>query len=191
MTTPPDLASLFTDLARRYTADEKLVRELWEEIRQAYSGPKRHYHTLTHLAAMVAELQPYQAGIAAWDELLLSLFYHDIVYKVPGSDNEEKSADLAAARLAQLGVPSLQITHCRFLILATKRHEASGDAETDLFTDADLAVLGQPWSVYKAYARQVRAEYGIYPDLLYKPGRRKVLRHFLAKPRIYKTPSLS
>lgn len=34
---------------------------------------------------------------------------------------------------------------------------------------------------------QVRKEYSIYPDLLYKPGRKKVLQHFLQMERIFKT----
>ncbi len=40
---------------------------------------------------------------------------------------------------------------------------------------------------YNDYARQVRQEYSLYPDMIYKPGRRKVLRHFLAMPKIFKT----
>jgi predicted metal-dependent HD superfamily phosphohydrolase len=187
MTSIPDLAQLFTELARRYSTDEVLIDGLWAEISQAYSGPKRHYHTLVHLAALVTELQPHQAKIAAWDDLLFSVFYHDIVYDAVRSDNEEKSADLAVARLGRLGVPTARIEHCQAQILATKRHEASGDPDTDLLTDADLAILGQPWPSYQVYAQQVRAEYKIYPDLLYKPGRKKVLRHFLDKVRIYKT----
>jgi len=42
---------------------------------------------------------------------------------------------------------------------------------------------------YQAYTRQIRQEYHIYPDLLYKPGRKKVLQHFLKMPAIYVTPA--
>jgi predicted metal-dependent HD superfamily phosphohydrolase len=47
--------------------------------------------------------------------------------------------------------------------------------------------LGQPWGEYTQYAKNVRKEYAIYPDLLYNPGRRKVLNHFLSMERIFKT----
>ena len=181
------LASLFAELGGRHSADARLTQALWTEIEQAYTGPRRHYHTLTHLAALVAELTPQRAVIADWDLVLFALFYHDVVYDVPGAHNEEKSAALAAARLARLNLPPAQIERCRAQILATKHHEPSGDPDTDLLTDADLAILGQPGPAYEAYTRQVRAEYDIYPDLLYKPGRRKVLRHFLDQPRLYKT----
>jgi predicted metal-dependent HD superfamily phosphohydrolase len=72
-------------------------------------------------------------------------------------------------------------------ILATKSHHKSEDNDTNLFTDADLSVLGAPWEAYQEYYRQIRKEYAIYPDLLYKPGRRKVLQHFLDLPAIFKT----
>jgi len=34
---------------------------------------------------------------------------------------------------------------------------------------------------------KIRKEYKVYPDIIYKPGRRKVVQHFLAMERIYKT----
>jgi predicted metal-dependent HD superfamily phosphohydrolase len=75
---------------------------------------------------------------------------------------------------------------CVKLILATQKHEPAGE-EVNLFTDADLSVLGAEPESYKLYATQVRKEYGLYPDLIYNPGRKKVLQHFLAMPRIFKT----
>ena len=41
--------------------------------------------------------------------------------------------------------------------------------------------------LYDTYCQQVRKEYSIYPDFLYKPGRKKVLEHFLNMERIFKT----
>lgn len=71
--------------------------------------------------------------------------------------------------------------------MATKDHRSAADPDTDLLTDADLAVLGRDWPVYKAYSEKIRREYAIYPDALYKPGRKAVLQHFLAMERIFKT----
>ena len=186
---PETLAAHFARLAGRFSPDEQLVGVLWTEIEAAYSGPKRHYHNLAHLTAMLGELEPLQAAAGDWAALLFALFYHDAVYQVPGSGNEAQSAALAATRLGHLGVPAAPIARCRAHILATQRHEPSDDPDTNLLTDADLAILGRPWPAYEAYTRQVRAEYRRYPDLLYNPGRRKVLRQFLDRPSIYKTPA--
>ena len=35
--------------------------------------------------------------------------------------------------------------------------------------------------------KNIRKEYAIYPDMLYNPGRKKVLQHFLTMDTIYKT----
>jgi predicted metal-dependent HD superfamily phosphohydrolase len=121
------------------------------------------------------------------DAVLFALYYHDAVYNVLQKDNEEKSAQLAEKRLKALQVPDVKIETCRRHILATKVHSFSEHPDTNFFTDADLSILGQPWAVYERYTRQVRKEYAIYPDLLYKPGRRKVLEHFLQMPKIFKT----
>jgi predicted metal-dependent HD superfamily phosphohydrolase len=109
------------------------------------------------------------------------------VYNVRRQDNEEKSAELAQQRLQTLHYSSAGIDKCVAQILATKGHTTSPDLDTNLFTDADLAILGQDWPTYHNYTQQVRREYSIYPDLLYKPGRKKVLQHFLNMERIFKT----
>ncbi len=185
------LQQTFTDLAQRYTRDNDLITRLWTEIEHAYTHKNRHYHTLTHLEQVLAELQPFQHRIADWDVVLFSLFYHDLVYDTLRHDNEEQSAAVAQQRLTALGLPAERVERCQNLILATKKHEAAGDFDTDLFTDADLSILGQPWERYAVYLQQIRQEYSLYPDLLFRPGRRKVVRRFLQMPRIFKISELA
>ncbi|WP_373553145.1 hypothetical protein [Haliscomenobacter sp.] len=181
------LKDTFTALIQTYTQDAAVIEPHWLEIEKAYSGKKRHYHNLTHLEQLWQQLLPLKAEITDWDTVLFSLFYHDIVYNVRRQDNEEKSAELAKQRLQALPYPPAGIEKCIVQILATKSHALSSDLDTNLFTDADLAILGQDWPTYHSYTLQVRQEYAIYPDLLYKPGRKKVLQHFLNMERIFKT----
>jgi predicted metal-dependent HD superfamily phosphohydrolase len=79
------------------------------------------------------------------------------------------------------------IDESRAHILATKAHVMSANHDSNLFTDADLSILGAPADEYMQYTGQIRKEYRYYPDLVYKPGRKKVLRHFLEMERIFKT----
>lgn len=181
------IKDVFTALIQPYSTDPEVVNQYWLEIEKAYSGKKRHYHNLSHLEQLWQQLLPLKATIVDWDTLLFSLFYHDVVYNVRRQDNEEKSAELAQQRLQALYYPSAGIDKCVAQILATKSHTSSPDLDTNLFTDADLAILGQDWPTYHNYTQQVRREYSIYPDLLYKPGRKKVLQHFLNMERIFKT----
>ena len=186
-----ELKNIFTALVANYSADQSLIDELWREIEKSYSHKKRYYHNLTHLERLIEQLQEYKNLIADWDTILFSVFYHDIVYKVLLKDNEERSANLAVNRLGQIGFPPQKVIVCSQQILATKAHTISNNPDTNLFTDADLSVPGLAQPEYATYCQQIRKEYSIYPDIVYNPGRKKVLNHFLQMDRIFKTPAFA
>lgn len=181
------LKETFQELVSRYTEDQPTVQELWSEIETYYSGEGRYYHTLHHLENLLNQLIEIKPLLKDWNTILFTLFYHDVIYDVLKPDNEEKSAELAGKRMKQLQIPDEIIQRCKAQILATKSHVQSGDEDTNYFTDADLSVLGQDWEAYAVYAEYVRKEYAVYPDALYNPGRKKVLEHFLAMNRLFKT----
>ncbi|WP_291963793.1 hypothetical protein [Maribacter sp.] len=181
------LQEKFNELLTKYTDDKSLINTLWSEIEKNYSGNRRHYHTLQHLDNLLAQLTDVKEEIQNWDTILFTLYYHDIIYNATKSDNEEKSANLAVKRLKEVAVSSAIIEKCKKQILATKSHLSSNDSDTNYFTDADLSVLGQSWETYTLYYKNVRKEYAIYPSFIYKPGRKKVLHHFLSMDRIFKT----
>ncbi|HEX6889598.1 MAG TPA: hypothetical protein VF141_02860 [Chryseolinea sp.] len=176
----------FFHAVSNYNSAEDNTSKLWKEIDDQYSDPSRHYHNLLHLESLLLELIPVKARFSNWNVVVFAVVYHDIVYKPTKSNNEEKSAGLAFKRLNGIGVPTEAVARCREFIFATKRHEQVDD-EIDLFTDADLSILGKSPDDYRIYTDQVRKEYSIYPDFLYNPGRKKVLLHFLGMRTIYKT----
>ena len=69
----------------------------------------------------------------------------------------------------------------------TSGHEISSDSDTNYFTDADLSILGSNGKAYGEYSKNIRREYWLYPDIIYNAGRRKVIEHFLAMTKIFKT----
>src|SRR5690606_34481974 len=99
------------------------------------------------------------------------------VYNITRQDNEQKSADIAEDRLAKLGVPADKISMCQNQIMVTKEHHDSTDNDTNYLLDFDLLILGDTPENYKDYTKKIRNEYSIYPDFLYKKGRKKVLQH--------------
>lgn len=181
------LKETFIGLLTNYTDNHHLRNELWAEIEKNYSSQKRHYHTLHHLESLLAQLTDVSEEIQNWNTILFTLYYHDIVYNAQKTNNEEKSAELAEKRMKQISVSSDTIELCKNQILATKSHIKSTDSDTNYFTDADLSILGQSRETYLQYCKNVRKEYSIYPDLVYNPGRKKVLNHFLTMDRIFKT----
>jgi predicted metal-dependent HD superfamily phosphohydrolase len=182
------LKQIFISILSQYTDNQQYIADCWMEIEKAYSGKKRHYHNLQHIEQLVQLIQTHDKELTDVEVLLLSAFYHDIVYDATAKDNEEQSAKIAVARLSKTNFAEQKIKRCEAQILATKRHEKTNDFDTDFFTDADLAILGSDWEIYEVYAKNIRKEYSIYPDFLYNNGRKKVLKHFLAMENIFKTP---
>lgn len=181
------LKETFRELLLVYTEDQVVIQEFWLEIENRYSEEGRYYHSLKHLEHLLQQLEEIKPLLKDWNTILFTLFYHDVIYDVLKPDNEEKSAELAEKRLSELRVPDEIIRSCAEQIHATKSHVQSVNDDTNYFTDADLSVLGQEWETYARYAANVRNEYAVYPDVLYNPGRKKVLEHFLGMDRIFKT----
>jgi predicted metal-dependent HD superfamily phosphohydrolase len=176
----------FINSLKNYTVDSEQQLTMWNEIEKNYSKPNRHYHNLAHLNSMLAELKLHKEKFNNWDTIIFAIVYHDLIYNTLKSNNEERSADVAIKRLTKIAFPEKEATFCGHLIHATKKHEP-GDFETNLFTDADLSILGADPETYKAYSKQIRLEYSIYPDMMYNPGRKKVLTHFIHMDNVYKT----
>ncbi len=166
-----------------------LVNTFWAEIVKAYSSKERYYHNLQHISQMLNSSLNYKNKIEDIQVVQLAIFYHDVIYSAKRKDNEERSAKLASKHLKKLGYPQNKIEKCCTYILATKSHQFSlTDSDLAYFLDFDLQKLGANWLEYEEYTKQIRLEYRIYPDLVYKPGRKKVLEHFLKLGKIYKSP---
>ena len=176
------LKKRFRTLCQHYTYDKQLITKLWQEILDEHSKPTRAYHTLTHLEQIFQELEPLEVTPL----LAFATFYHDIVYDASANDNEKNSALLAQKRLTELNVPTQLNQKVFQLIIETKTHQASS-TENERFLDADLAILGSNRESYLHYTQQVRKEYALYDDATYFKGRKKVLKLFLEKERIYQT----
>lgn len=182
------LKQTWQELMSRYCTNEALINSEFDKLLDQYSAPGRYYHNLQHLEALLALQRAYAADIRNNEVLQLAIFYHDIIYNVLQSDNEEQSALAAGAFLQQTTFPPYQIIMVMDYIRATKTHTGDGhDEDLDFLLDFDLSILGSPAGVYGQYAQQIRQEYSIYPDEVYTAGRKKVLAHFLEKPVIYRT----
>lgn len=182
-----NLKERFIQNCLQFSNDRDIIDDLWTEIETKYSQKSRYYHNLEHLESMFSELESVKNKIQNFTEVSFSVFYHDIIYDATSKLNEEKSAEFSEIRLKKLNVNSESIEKISQQILATKSHLKSDDNDINYLLDADLVILGKDLETYIDYTEKIRKEYAIYPDLLYKPGRRKVLKHFLELENIFKT----
>jgi len=182
------LQNYWDQLLLRYTDNEALIEEGYQMINASYAEPHRRYHNLQHIDKMICLLQKHANHITDVDTVAFAIFFHDIVYDVKQSDNEELSALAARAFLRQTSYPVEKTALVMDFIRATKTHlNTSGNTDLDYFLDFDLSILGTAPKEYFTYAEQIRYEYRMYSDTQFKVGRKKVLAHFLALPAIYKT----
>lgn len=186
---PPfvSLKPTFESLLSTYQKSPNKIKIFWKEIMVNYNHPQRFYHTLTHLRNLFSILELKKNEIVDWEVVQFAVFYHDIVFDVSRSDNEEQSAVWAERVMQSLEIDPQRIDRCKRHILATKGHGIDIDPDTNLFTDADLSILGSDSETYEKYSNQIRQEYIQYDDNTYNTGRKKILETFLRSQFIYKT----
>src|SRR5437879_6228102 len=163
------------------------------ELERAYAAADRHYHNSAHIAALLELACRHADAIADPEAVEAAIWFHDAIYDTHRHDNEEKSAELALARLAGVAAPD-RLARIATMIRTTAGHQPpafpSQEATRDgaLFLDFDLAILGAAPDEFAAYEAAVRREYDWVPEPLWRTGRRKVLESFLTRPSIYASP---
>lgn len=160
---------------------------LFDQLLGAYSQPQRHYHTKQHLAECLSLFDHVQHLAAHPGEVAVALWFHDAIYDIKGTSNEQLSADWALSVLRDANADTRVQERVERLILASKHDATPTDSDQQLLVDIDLSILGANPERFAEYDRQVRAEYSWVPDFIYKMKRKAVLKAFLARPFIYNT----
>ena len=179
------LKARFTNLMSKYSKNDDLTERAWRDIETKYSAPKRYYHNQAHLLNMLYEFEYIKELLREPDAVLFSLYYHDIIYNPSRKDNEERSAEFLKSVLQDTSYTGIELSVQQ--IEASKTHKMSENSDINLFLDIDMAILGYKRDVYTEYSKHVRKEYSLYPDILYKMGRKKVLDAFLEQDKIFKS----
>ncbi len=175
----------FSELLANIGFEESEIHHNWLDLEKAYSKKSRHYHHLTHIRDMIEGFEMYYDQLQFPNEILFSIFYHDYIYVSSKKDNEFKSAEYALEILSENTMLNKQLIFDA--ICATQKHQHNKVEDINWLIDFDLKVLARDWNEYQIYFEQIRKEYRIYPDFLYKPGRAKALKHFLENEFIFQT----
>jgi len=179
------LQQKYTELLLKIGFPENDIQQHWLDLEKAYSKKSRHYHNLTHIQDMIFSYEKYSDQLQFPNEVFYSIFYHDYIYVSSKKDNELKSAEYAVKILPKdANLKSKMVFNA---IVATQHHQHNENEDINWLIDFDLKILARDWDDYKIYFEQIRKEYRIYPDFLYKPGRAKALKHFLKNEFIFQT----
>jgi predicted metal-dependent HD superfamily phosphohydrolase len=177
---------------RESGADKAVLQHIFSTVlAPRHNEAHRAYHNFAHIAHLLDLIEAHSAA-SNLDPFVLNLvaWFHDVVYNPKKKDNEEQSAQIAEEWLPKMGVPTQVANHVLHIIRRTANHtqnDATDTPETLFFLDADLVILGCDPTRYEAYHQSIRAEYKHVPRILYKPGRRNVLKQFLKADFLYRT----
>ncbi len=197
-----------TDLAQLKTRFENTLRRLgatgdihhaFTTMIEDYQHPPRFYHTIDHVADVLAHLDfasqhadelkqiPASDRQNFIDMIELAIWYHDVVYDATRHDNEALSADNMTTAAQALGIPEDIIHKAQGAILITAHHADAKTLAEKIIVDCDLHVLGIDWDKFANNSSLIRREYAHVPDDAYVQGRAKGLATFITPDGIYKT----
>ena len=153
-----------------------------------WAEPHRAYHDLAHLAEVLDRVDLLAGEADDADAVRLAAWFHDAVYDPTTTDNEDRSADIAATSLSQLALTRPLVDEVARLVRLTATHEVDeGDGNAAVLCDADLAVLASNDLRYSSYIEGVRREYEHLDDVTFANGRSAVLRSLAARPALFHT----
>lgn len=150
-----------------------------------YAEAHRAYHNAGHVRAVLDALESRQVLTPV---LALAVWGHDLIYDPRQHDNEQRSADVFDGWLAEQGAPADLRAEIHALILATRHAAPAATRAEALLVHADLSILGADAEAFAAYDAAIRREYKHVRGLLYRMGRKKILRGFLEREQIFTTP---
>ena len=121
-------------------------------------------------------------------EIEFALWFHDAVYDVKRSDSESRSAEWARATLEKAGasVESTKLVHD--FVMITRHDTLPQTLDEQILVDVDLSILGADEQRFAEFELQVRQEYSFVPGFLFRMKRKSILRTFLDREHIYRTP---
>lgn len=148
----------------------------WKEyrlLRGSYHQPGRYYHTWQHIYETVLFTRKHYGFQPL---VILALFYHDEVYRVPSKTNEVESAIRWETYAKIRGLPrhnSLKVKTVSDLIRMTEKHkpEPGSPLIFSMMSDADMSIFLCPDEHYLAYARNIWQEYKSVGREAYLAGR--------------------
>jgi predicted metal-dependent HD superfamily phosphohydrolase len=162
-------------------------------LQSRYNEPHRAYHTMAHIQTMLARLLAMGDAIHNAPRMELAIWYHDAIYDPAAKDNEGRSAALMQTELTHLADPVLLRGAGLMIGMTATHHLLPGlapdlAADSALFLDMDMEVLGAEPPQYDAYEAGIAQEYTpVFGPDAFRRGRAQFLEELLARPRLFIT----
>ena len=181
-----DALQVWTDFCRANQVAETTALKWGNIIGSKYGEAHRFYHTLDHISRMLELLKQHNItpNCAKYQILILSIFFHDIIYD-PKSKSNELDSMQEFEKFVQ-DVPNAfddeVVAKTKSCIKDTIAHQPTIEG-FEIFLDFDLEILSAGKADYANYAMNIKKEYHFVND--YSLQRTKVMQNFLKRDKIY------
>lgn len=188
------------EFVKAFPEDGVNLEETWLEVLQAYTEKEREYHNLKHIYDLLTKLHDYQndytyshTSLSTPDANLvrLAIIFHDFVYVVGSTTNEEDSVVKCSELLKKCKISDRNLEEINKLIMSTKlftnkKIEDLSESEK-LISDIDLSGFSLPWLKFLAQNKLIASEF--MPDGVTISGIEKQIKFLekLSSQTIYKT----
>ncbi|TAF63777.1 MAG: hypothetical protein EAZ55_13000 [Cytophagales bacterium] len=167
-------------LATLYTPYIPLLQEFGiqdpQSIAQYWQQPHRFYHNENHLLQLIQDIEQIKKSqnINESDAkaLLMTAFFHDLIYDPTRQDNEEASADA----FEQMTQPHALKSTIKQMILDTKYHQTQNPLSQQ-FCDLDMRIVTHSdYNTLLEWEEKIFKEYQYIDYTYYKVARINILR---------------
>jgi predicted metal-dependent HD superfamily phosphohydrolase len=152
------------------------------ELTALYCQPDRHYHDIHHVADLLIWGRAFPLDeIQTW-----AVWFHDAIYDASRRDNEERSAQLAEARLPALGYDEGFVGEVAQIIRDTASHIPTLP-RAHAVLDVDLAPLAISKPEFVANRDEIRKEFAFASDEDFAEGTKLFAQRLLEREHIFHT----
>jgi len=155
----------------------------FDELDALYREPHRRYHTAAHIEHCLRQFDLAADRMEEPDAAEMALWFHDVIYDIPGSDNELRSAEWFAARADGRGSEQFRSKVHRLIMATTHVDRPPQTLDESFMLDIDLSSFGRPWEEFLCDSRAVRAELVHLSDAEFNTKQKKFLESLAARPR--------
>jgi predicted metal-dependent HD superfamily phosphohydrolase len=153
----------------------------------AYNEEQRVYHTLQHIEDCLKLFDEIKSQLQNPDAVELAIWFHDVIYQINSSDNEELSADLFMNMSEDVLEPAMRHQIYQHIIATLHNGSEMLDHDTRYMVDIDLSSFGLPWDQFIQNSREVREEMSHIPDEVFYPKQCAFQKSLLKHGRFYQT----
>ena len=158
--------------------------EVFSTVLAHYSESHRKYHTPRHIDHCLRQFDLAADQVEDQDAVEMAIWFHDIIYDLPPTENELKSAVLFHDTTKGRVDPVFSRT-VYDMILITMHKVAPSRNDDKLLVDVDLSSFGLPWKEFKKDSENVREEFSDKSDKDFYSAHMKFMQSLLDRPSFF------